>query len=700
MTCIRALTCVFISLFHISIIGPLLNTIPCRVRINDGETAAEVVSRVQKEHNDSIQFASAGLVDIQKWSGTEPGSDLFETLIVLQNLPDQQDSEGGTNDSAVGFKPVSFDRDSAKSVAYKMEVLLVPGRDFWSIGALYNGSNINREMASRIVSELDFTIYQLITNIRENVNRLLDLSPEQASLIQSLSIGSSKKWPIDVIHKAVELQCQRRPNQVALEQYNTKITYGDMERMAQSLAVRLARLGSFAGKRVGVVMQRCVEFPLSMYAVLKTGASIVPIDSSFPPDRIKFMLQDSSVCMIISTASELDRVSALDLRMPVVYVDLNNLVSTDRFVPESQHQTTGDSEVYTVYTSGSTGNPKGVPVPHKGAMNVVFSESPRIGCFAGSRMMQFMAIGFDACQHEVWSALSSGSTLVLREEDLFSTIAKVDAMIMTPTGLSQIGHPSNYPGLRYVTVGGEACPKQLKDLWSPFVQFSNLYGPTEISMLSHASTLYEGESVTIGKPIVNSSCYVLDETKQFVPIGVVGELYIGGVGVSSGYINLPELNRERFLPDLRSGAKGGRMFRTGDLGRLLSDGSYEIVGRMDDQVKLRGYRVELDEVAAVMMKCASVTTAAAIVKEGSNLIGFVTPSSVNTDDVRDVAAASLPFYMVPRIIIALDVMPINVNGKVIFKHGYSITLGSKFVQCLCSIRLIRKSLLLWRFNLT
>ena len=592
---------------------------------------------------------------------------------MLQNLPGQQDSDDATNQTSSGFKPVSFDRDTAKSVAYKMEILLVPGLDNWSIGALFNGTNINRDMASRIVSELDFTISQLITNIKESVQLLWDLSPEQTSLIQSLSVGSNKKWPVDVIHKAVELQCQRRPNQVALEQYNTKITYGEMDRKAQSLAVRLARLGSYSGKRVGVVMQRCVEFPLSMFAVLKTGASIVPIYSSFPPDRIKFMLQDSNVCMIVSTPSELDRISALDLRMPILYVDVTNLVTTDRFVPESQHQTSGDSEVYTVYTSGSTGNPKGVPVPHKGAMNVVFSECSRIGCFAGSRMMQFMAIGFDACQHEVWSALACGSTLVLREEDLFATIAKVDAMIMTPTGLSQIGHPSSYPGLRYVTVGGEACPKQLKDLWSSYVQFSNLYGPTEISMLSHASTLYQGESVTIGKPIVNSSCYILDETRRLVPIGVVGELYIGGIGVSHGYINLPDLSQERFLPDLLTGSNGGRMFRTGDLGRLLSDGNYEIVGRMDDQVKLRGYRVELDEVAAAMMKCATVTTAAAIVKEGSNLIGFVTPSSVNTDDVRDVAAASLPFYMVPRIIVALDTMPINVNGKVHIKlHAYCV----------------------------
>ena len=644
----------------------MLNTIPCRVRIGDSETAGEVVSRVQQEHNESIQFASAGLVDIQRWSGVEPGSDLFETLVVLQNLPDdQQEPDNQASQSAAKFKPVSVDRESSKSVAYKMEVLLVPGHDHWSIGALYNGTNINRDLASTIVSELDFTISQIVGNIGERVSRLWDLSPDQTSLIKSLSVGSSRKWPVDVIHKAVELQCQRRPNQIALEQYSTKITYGNLERMAQSIAVRLARLGSCAGKRVGVVMQRCVEFPLAMYAVLKTGASIVPIDSSFPPERIKFMLQDSAVCMIISTESEFDRVSALDLRMPIVYVDVNNIAGSDRFVPERQHQATGDSEVYTVYTSGSTGNPKGVPVPHKGAMNVVWSESPRIGCFAASRMMQFMAIGFDACQHEVWSALSSGSTLVLREEDLFATIAKVDAMIMTPTGLSQIGHPSSYPGLRYVTVGGEACPKQLKDLWSSFVQFSNLYGPTEISMLSHASTLYEGESVTVGKPIVNSSCYILDAAQQLVPIGVVGELYLGGVGVSRGYINLPELNAERFIPDMLTGATGGRMFRTGDLGRLLPDGNYEIVGRMDDQVKLRGYRVELDEVAAAMMKCPAVTTAAAVVKEGSNLIGFVTPSSVNTDDVRDVAAASLPFYMVPRLIVALDVMPMNVNGKVI-----------------------------------
>jgi amino acid adenylation domain-containing protein len=629
-------------------------------------TTGDIVTRVQQEYNDSIQFANAGLVDIQKWSGNEVGVDLFETLLVLQNLPGQQDTGDVRQDDsgAAAFKPVTVDRDSSKSVAYKLELLLAPGRDKWTIGALYNGKNVNREMASTIVTELDFTISQMIKYSDTQSMQMWELSQEHMSRIRTLSVGSTKTWPVDVIHKAVELQCQRRPNQVAIEQYDTKLTYGNLERMAQSLAMRLARLGSCSGKRVGVVMQRCVEFPLAMYAALKTGASIVPIDSSFPTDRIKFMLQDSSACMVISTPSELDRINALKLLMPIVYVDVDNLSTNDRFILDKQHHTTGDSEAYVVYTSGSTGNPKGVPVAHKGAMNVVWGESTRIGCFAGSRMMQFMAIGFDACQHEVWSALSSGSTLVLREEDLFATIGRVDAMIMTPTGLSQIGHPSNYPGLRYVTVGGEACPKQLKDLWSSHVQFSNLYGPTEISMLSHASTLYPEDSVTIGKPIANSSCYILDSRMQFVPIGVVGELYLGGIGVSNGYINLPDLNQERFLPDLLHSKTGATMFKTGDLGRLLPDGNYEIVGRMDDQVKLRGYRVELDEVAAAMMRCAGVTAAAAIVKEGAHLIGFVTPSSINTDAVRDTAAGTLPFYMVPRIIVTLDSMPTNVNGKV------------------------------------
>nr|KAJ3409473.1 hypothetical protein HK105_003079 [Polyrhizophydium stewartii] len=276
-----------------------------------------------------------------------------------------------------------------------------------------------------------------------------------------------------------------------------------------------------------------------------------------------------------------------------------------------------------------------------------------------------MAIGFDVCQWEVWGALSFGCTLVLREEDAFETFAKVNVLHITPTGLAQIGGPQAIPQVTHIAVGGEACPVELKKVWAAHVVLTNVYGPTETSIISHARRLKHGAAVSVGRPLCNNSCYVLDSNLRQVPVGVVGEYFTStpGVNASRGYINLPDLTAQRFVPDPFSPEPGARMFRTGDLGRLLPDGNFEILGRMDDQVKLKGYRIELDEVAAAMMRHPRVSAAAAVVKDKTHLVGFVVPADVDHDELRDVVAAALPAYMVPAVFVGLAVMPTNTNGK-------------------------------------
>ncbi|KAJ3405348.1 hypothetical protein HDV05_006629 [Chytridiales sp. JEL 0842] len=282
-----------------------------------------------------------------------------------------------------------------------------------------------------------------------------------------------------------------------------------------------------------------------------------------------------------------------------------------------------------------------------------------------------MAIGFDGCQQEIWSALSTGSTLVLREEDVFKTLEKVDAVFMTPTGLSQLGNPSQYPKIKTITVGGEPCPNNLKELWALVATFNNFYGPTEVSIMSHAALLTPGDTPTVGKPVTNTVSAILDVNQQMVPIGVVGDLYVGGIGVSTSYVNLPEMNIERYVV-IDVNGESIRMFRTGDLCRLLPDGRFDILGRKDDQVKLRGYRIELDEVSGALQKHPYVTAAAVIVKNKTKLVAFVTPVDVPIPEVLSMAIDSLPYYMVPHKIIALDMMPLNVNGKIdrVKLHGF------------------------------
>ncbi|RHZ27352.1 hypothetical protein DYB26_016060, partial [Aphanomyces astaci] len=304
----------------------------------------------------------------------------------------------------------------------------------------------------------------------------------------------------------------------------------------------------------------------------------------------------------------------------------------------------------------------GVPVLHKGAVNTMFSQ-PDGFHHVGTRVLQVMAIGFDGCQWDTWKALSNGATLVLRGQNMFETLSTIDTLLITPTGLTHLGDPHQYPRLKLVATGGEHLPSSLKDLWADHVCLLNCYGPSECAIATHIVRMTKASDVTIGKPISNASCHILDAAMRHVPLGVVGEIYLGGVGVSPGYINLPELTRDRFLKDPFTN-DSGMMYRTGDLGRLLPNGQFEILGRMDSQVKLKGYRIELDEVANAMMHHPDVVSAAVVVKDKSHLVGYFTPATVNVEGLRQTVADLLPVYMVPAIWVGLDMLPHNCNGKV------------------------------------
>ncbi|KAL2911475.1 hypothetical protein HK105_209054 [Polyrhizophydium stewartii] len=558
---------------------------------------------------------------------------------------------------------------SSRSLEYSFELGLYPSHDIVKYDVLFNHKHMSRSQAASILAEFDFGVQQLVSALSDKatVESLWTLSPAQQSMIARFSHGERVPLPFSLVHHGFEARAKQHPDWRAVEHGDAHLSYGDLDACGSALAAALASHCVQRGSCVAVVMQRSIEFVVALVGVLKAGATIVPVDSSFPADRIQFMLDDASVCAIVTTASEANRIAQLSVGdRAVVVADARALLASGvSFTPAAQHTATGGDDAFIVYTSGSTGKPKGVPLPHKGIVNVAVNCASQSGYISRARVGQFMAIGFDACQQEVWSALTSGATLVLRYDsdngqDIFS---KVSAAMMTPTGLTKLGNPSLWPNLGYITTGGETCPKELAEIWSCGAHFTNVYGSTEISIMSHSAILRPDSLVTIGKPILNTSTYILDAQQRQVPVGVAGEMHIGGIDVSRGYINLPDLTAQRFVPDPFSPEPGARMFRTGDLGRLLPDGNFEILGRMDDQVKLKGYRIELDEVAAAMMRHPRVSAAAAVVKDKTHLVGFVVPADVDHDELRDVVAAALPAYMVPAVFVGLAVMPTNTNGK-------------------------------------
>ncbi|ETV91420.1 hypothetical protein H310_13969 [Aphanomyces invadans] len=480
----------------------------------------------------------------------------------------------------------------------------------------------------------------------------------------SVSYGARAPLPFDLLHQAFEARASSHPHLKAIEHDNAWLSYGDLNSQSDTLACHLTTLGIGRGSRVAVILDRCLEFPIALLASLKAGAAFMPVDATFPIGRVAFMLSDSKACAIITTEKFRGQIQALDLAsIPVVYIKSDDLAASPA-VPIAKAKASRNDEAYVVYTSGSTGKPKGVPILHVGAVNVTSFHAPHVGIVQGTRVMQFMAIGFDVCQWEIWTTLSVGATLVFRTDDMLKVMPTVDIVMCTATALSLMGEPSKFPNLKSVLVGGEALHAALRDLWSPAVRLFNCYGPTECAITTHFGELTLGVPITIGKPLQNVSAYVLDEQQRPVPIGHVGELYLGGHGVSPGYINLPDQTSQRFLPDPFVQSSSCRtMFRTGDFCRQLVDGSFEILGREDSQVKVKGYRIELDEVAQAMIEHPKVVAAAAIVKDKTHLVGFFTPSDVNPETLHEVVAAQLPMYMVPAIWVGLDMMPQNANGK-------------------------------------
>ncbi|KAG9415665.1 hypothetical protein AC1031_000048 [Aphanomyces cochlioides] len=454
--------------------------------------------------------------------------------------------------------------------------------------------------------------------------------------IETASFGVEIPLPYELLHHAFEEQTKKCPDLPAIEYNGASLTYSELDSYANTLASQMTEYGAVVGSRIAIIMERCLEFPLGLLATLKTGAAMLPLDASFPISRLSYILEDAKPGLVITTEDQRGRMESLqdEFDVHVLYTSVSSLSQNlQTFRPAQVNIASKKDEAYIVYTSGSTGKPKGVPVTHDVAVNVMTLNSHELGIVQGVRLLQFMAIGFDVCQWEVWSSLSVGATLVLRSESVFDSLSTVDGLMCTPTALSLLGSPSNFPNLKFVVVTGEATSLPLKDLWAPFVKMSNGYGLSEcfVTHISHLKP--EDRVVPIGCPIQNVNCYILDSEMRVVPTGCIGELYLGGICPSPGYINLPKLTEEHFMNDPFS-KNDGRMYRTGDLGRLLHNGVVEVLGRKDSQVKLKGYRIELEEISNVtcIIEHPHITSAAVIVKDKSHLVAYYTPKWIDPEN--------------------------------------------------------------------
>ncbi|UEA85464.1 non-ribosomal peptide synthetase [Tsukamurella paurometabola] len=447
------------------------------------------------------------------------------------------------------------------------------------------------------------------------------------------------------------------PDALALADDTESLTYAELDRAANRWARYLRAEGVRPGDIVAVTVPRSARLLVVELAVLRAGAAYLPIDPAYPDERRAFLLEDAAPRLVVAPDTDPD---------PRRF-DGAPLTDLERGGPLRP----GDA-AYVIYTSGTTGTPKGVVVPHAGAVDLAAAIVAETGAGAGAQVLSNFSVGFDISFWDLLSALATGATLRISPEtrvgdELADFVEEhgVTHALITPSVLAAVT-PGRMACLTSLTVGAEAVTRPLVDTWAPGRRLVNAYGPTELTVAATLGRLVAGEDVvSIGRPIGGARAYVLDAGLRRVPPGVVGELYVGGPGVARGYAGRPGLTASRFVAD-PLGADGARVYRTGDLVRWLPDGSLEYVGRADDQVKLRGFRIEPGEVEAALAACPGVTAAAVTVQgDGAarRLVGYVT-GTASEADVRADAARRLPAHMVPARVVALDALPLTANGKV------------------------------------
>ncbi|MFY1636336.1 amino acid adenylation domain-containing protein [Solwaraspora sp. WMMB335] len=491
---------------------------------------------------------------------------------------------------------------------------------------------------------------------------LARLSGTDRQLFRRFGYGPDEPIIHTHIHHAFERWAAAVPDAVAVEHLGVTITYHELDRQADQLARRLVSLGVRPGDRVGLFLRRSIPMIIGLLATLKAGAAYVPQHVGVATDaQLRHVLHTAAIRVVLTTSEFAGQIPQ-PAGQVVLAVD-ETLAEPPATESVPAGPVSSDDGCYVLFTSGTTGQPNGVTVTHRNVCNLLLTAPGDLGIRPGWRVGQILSIAFDMAAWEILGCLSHGGTLVVRGRDIAATVEQVDVVIATPSVLGTVD-PDRCARVKVVAVAGEPCPRPLADRWARHAVFHNSCGPTETTIVNTMQRHDPAAAqLTIGRPTPNNTVYVLDADRQPCPIGEVGEMWAGGDCVSAGYLGNPELTGQRYAPDPFLG--GGRMmFRTRDLGRWTSDGELEHLGRTDDQVKVRGFRVELDSVSAVLESVPGCRRAATLKVDDRTLVSFVAPGVVDPQVARQAVADALPYYCVPDQVHALPVLPMTDRGKI------------------------------------
>jgi amino acid adenylation domain-containing protein len=662
------------------LVGCFVNLVVMRADLRDNPSFDAMLTRTRSAALDALEFQNLPfdrLVQELQPDRCRNRNPLVQVVFQLLDLaaPDL---------GAVGIEVSPLPNPSAR-VRFDIEVVVAPRGDYLVATCRYATDLFNRSTIERLGTSFRVLLEAAVTAPDVSLRKLPIVPGEEQRRILVEWNDTATLIPRNAtIDRLFREQADRSPDAVALISGTRRISYAELDRWSESLAGRIRSIGVREDSVVALCLPRCPEQIVTILAILKAGAGYLALDPANPVDRNRFILRDSNPRVIVSNSEMLARLPPMDV--PVLEIeDVQQGAMPDTTAVDPL--ATPRSLAYVIYTSGSTGEPKGVMVEHRSVVRLVIGQGyARLD--ASRVFLQLAPIAFDASTFEIWGPLLNGGTLVIAPEGLidFGSIRRlVEAHRVTTLWLtaglfnSVIENCADaVAGVSEILTGGEALsPRHVQmafERLGPATRIINGYGPTECTTFACCHSISRRDpapagSVPIGRPIANTVAYILDNERQPVPIGVAGELYLGGSGVARGYLNRPELTAERFIPNPFDPRSDSRLYRTGDLVRWRADGEMEFLGRLDHQVKIRGYRVETGEIEAALGRVANIRQAVVVARRstagGARLVAYVVPVVGQLDEqtVREELSTKLPDYMIPSMIIQLDRLPLTHNGK-------------------------------------
>jgi len=660
-----------------NMVGLFINTLPQRVQLDPEQSVVTFLQQLQQEQVDVRDFEYTPLVKVHEWSGAARDRELFDTIVVFENYP--MDDAVADASAAEGTLTIT-DFATGEATNYPLSLAVSPGRTL-SFTLSYDRRVFDDETVARLQDHLLTALHGMIAAPEQKLGDVSLVSQEEAQQLAAWNETAVAHPQGVTLHQLFEAQAARTPDQIAVIAGEGTLTYRELDEQANRLARHLRDLGVGPDDRVGLCLERSLAMVVGLYAILKAGGAYVPLDPSYPQERLAYMVDDAQARVLLTSTHLRDR-----LQLSAEHVlCLDALPETVQAQDSTALVPLANEEhlAYIIYTSGSTGKPKGVMIPHAAICNHMFWMQRVYQFGAADVILQKTPFSFDASVWEFHAPLLAGGRLAMASPSwqqnfavLVEEIKRYDVTVLqlVPSLLYALLAEHDLAScttLRHVFCGGEALTSELAKRFheSMSADLHNLYGPTEatIDATWHDLSREDNGLIPIGRPVDNATMYILDEHLQPVPIGVPGELHIGGRGLARGYLDRPELTEEKFIAN-PFGA--GRLYKTGDLARFQPDGTLHYLGRIDFQVKLRGFRIELGEIEEALLAQPTVREAAVLVREDlpgqQRLVAYLVPQAGELDAValRAALKADLPEYMVPAAYVTLDRLPLSPSGKV------------------------------------